>query len=94
MMDDYFPLPPFSPFASQRVTVFKELTSILQSNSDDLRMEIGTVLAAFSILLNGKREVIWEELIEGLEKYGKPDEWKARVSQIFQGCIRMTLYIQ
>ena len=93
-MNDCFPLPPFSPLVSQRAIVIKELVSVLQKNSDEMHMEVGTVLAALSILLNGKREVIWKELMEGLEKYNKQEEWKARITQAFQGCIRMTLYIQ
>ena len=93
-MNDYFPLPPFSPFASQRVAVLRDLTSVFQDNSNGMNMEIGMILAAISILLNGKREAIWNELMEELNNYSKQEEWKTRVTQIFQGCIRMTLYIQ
>lgn len=52
------------------------------------------VIAALSLLLNGSREMIWDELIAALLEKGEMDKITLHISKLLQAMIRMNLYIQ
>lgn len=99
-MDDYFPLPPFSDQAHSRTDVLRELTLLLRDESKEDQIEVLAVVASLSLLLNGSREMIWDELIaalleeEEMKERGEMNKITRRISKLLQASIRMNLYIQ
>ena len=74
----------------QRKGVFQDLVELLREDDDTLQIEV--IMSAFSVILNGPREDIWNELLTTLSKEDvvEPNQ----ISLLFTALIKMTLFVQ
>lgn len=90
MLQDFYPLPPFSMLEPQRKGVFQNLVELLHEDDDTMQIEV--IMSAFSVILNGPREDIWNELLTTLSKDDVIEPNK--INLLFTALIKMTLFVQ
>ena len=90
MLQDFYPLPPFSVLETQRKLVFQDLVELLCEDGDTMKIEV--IMSAFSVILNGPREDIWNELLIALSKESIIEPNQIRL--LFTALIKMTLFVQ
>ena len=90
MIQDFFPLPPFSTLGQQRKLIFQRIVELLREDDEALRLEV--IMSAFCVILNGPREDLWNELLATLSVDGIVE--RNQIVTLFTSLIKMSLFVQ
>lgn len=90
MIQDFFPLPPFSTLGPQRKLIFQSIVELLREDDEALRLEV--IMSAFCVILNGPREDLWNELLATLSVDGIVE--RNQIVTLFTSLIKMSLFVQ